>query len=27
MTDNNTNDHLKFIDGKWILICPNEVKA
>jgi hypothetical protein len=26
MTDNNTNDHLKFIDGKWILICPNEVK-
>jgi len=27
MTDHNTNDHLKFIDGKWILICPNEVKA
>jgi len=27
MTDNNTNGHLKFIDGKWILICPNEVEA
>jgi len=27
MTDNNTNDHLKFINGQWILICPNEVKA
>lgn len=27
LTDNNTNGHLQFIEGKWILICPNEVKA
>jgi len=23
MTNNNTNGHLQFIDGKWLLKCPN----
>ena len=26
-SNNNTNGHLQFVEGKWVLRCPNEVKA